>query len=363
MLFVWAAFVGFILAMLALDMGVLQRDAHVVSMREALVRSAAWISLGLGFSIVVYFAYELQWFGLGRAIDSVDGGINDGTLAATKYLTGYVVEQSLSVDNIFVMVTIFAYFGVAPRYQHRVLFWGIIGAMAMRGVMIVVGAALIERFHWILYLFGASLIVMGVRLFLIKTQRPDLETNPIVRLVRRVIPVTAQFHGRHFFVRAGSLDAREPAVPGGVRCGDSVAEVARAGALLMTPLGLALIVVELSDLVFAVDSIPAVFAITADPFLVFTSNVFAMLGLRSMYFALAGLLDRFRYLNASISVVLVIVGAKMLVAPWLHGVLGRHANVYLLAIILVVLGWGVVVSLRGNARTAPPMRGTGTDGP
>jgi tellurite resistance protein TerC len=352
MVLAWIGFVGFILAMLALDLGVLQRRAHAVSMREAFWRSAAWITLGLSFSGVVYFAYELHWFGLGLSIDSVDDTTNDGTLAMAKYLTGYIVEQSLSVDNIFVMVAIFAYFGVAPRYQHRVLFWGIIGAMALRGVMIGVGATLIERFHWILYAFGVFLLLTGIRMVFVKLQTLDMERNPIVALVRRVIPVTTRFHGQHFAVRAGASDALEPEVPDAPRQRDSVVETAHGGTLLLTPLGLALVVVEISDVVFAVDSIPAVFAITADPFLVFTSNVFAILGLRSMYFAVAGLVDRFRYLNISIALVLVVVGIKMLIAPWFKSVFGAHSNFYLLGIIVSVIAIGIFFSWRANARDA-----------
>ncbi len=216
-MFVWIGFIGFILAMLALDLGIFQRRAHAVSMHEALLRCAGWISLGLGFGVFVYFAYEHQWFGLGIAVDTVDGFVNDGNMAATKYLTGYIVEQSLSADNIVVMVTVFTFFGVAPHYQHRVLFWGILGAMVLRGVMIAIGATLISRFHWILYVFGAFLIVTGMRMFFVKVQLGDLDRNPLMRLVRRLIPVTSQFHGGHFVVRAGTDDAREPPVPG-ARC-------------------------------------------------------------------------------------------------------------------------------------------------
>ncbi len=340
---VWVGFVGFILLVLALDLGVFQRDAHAVSMREALLRSAAWISLGLGFGIFVYFAYELQWFGLGHAVDSVDGFVNDGTLALAKYLTGYIVEQSLSADNVVVMVAVFAIFGVAPQYQHRVLFWGILGAMVLRGLMIALGASLIYRFHWILYVFGGFLILIGLRMLLVRMKHSDLVHNPIIRLVRRFMPVTAQFHGGHFVVRAGS-DAFEPVVPGARRNGDAMIETAKAGALLLTPLGVALVVIELSDLVFAVDSIPAVFSITTDPFLVFTSNVFAILGLRSLYFALAGLLYRFRYLNTAIAVVLVVVGVKMLASSWIKMTFGSRANFYLLALIVSILTIGIAVS-------------------
>ncbi len=341
---VWVGFYGFILLMLALDLGVFQRDAHPVSLREALLRSAAWISLGLGFGVFVYFAYELHWFELGRAVDSVDGSVNDGALAVAKYLTGYVVEQSLSADNVVVMVVVFAFFGVAPRYQHRVLFWGILGAMLLRGLMIALGVSLISRFHWVLYVFGGFLILIGIRMLFVRMKHSDLVHNPIIRLVRRFVPVTSQFHGGHFVVRAGSNDVAESAVPGTRRNGDAVFEKAKAGALLLTPLGLALVVVEFSDLVFAVDSIPAIFSITADPFLVFTSNVFAILGLRSLYFVLAGLLYRFRYLNTAIAVVLVIVGTKMLASSWVQMTFGSRANFHLLALILSILTIGIAVS-------------------
>jgi tellurite resistance protein TerC len=349
-LLLWVGFIVFIVSMLALDLGLFQRRPHTVSMHEALLRCAAWISLGLGFGVFVYLAYEQQWFGLGIAVDSVDGFANDGNMALAKYLTGYIVEQSLSADNVVVMVSVFAFFGVAPQYQHRVLFWGILGAIVLRGVMIAIGATLISRFHWILYLFGAFLIVTGIRMIFVKIQHADLDRNPLMRLVRRLVPVTAQFHGGHFVVRAGSDDALEPPVPGAFCKRDTVVEKAKAGALLLTPLGLALVVVEVSDLVFAIDSIPAVFAITADPFLVFTSNVFAILGLRSLYFALAGLLDRFRYLNPSIAIVLVVVGLKMLVSPWIKSTFGSRANFYLLALILAILSIGIAASFIVSAR-------------
>ena len=336
--------------MLALDLGVFQRNPHSVTMREALIRCAGWISLGLSFGIFVHLAYDHQWFGLGVDVDSVDGFVNDGDMALAKYLTGYLVEQSLSADNVVVMVSGFAFFGVAPQYQHRVLFWGIIGAIVMRGVMIAVGATLISRFHWILYVFGGFLIFTGIRMFFVKLQHGDLERHPVMRLVRRFVPVTTQFHGGHFIVRAGTRDALEPPVPGAQCEADSVVDKARKGALLLTPLGLALVVVELSDLVFAVDSIPAVFAITADPFLVFTSNVFAILGLRSLYFALAGLLDRFRYLNASIALVLMIVGTKMLASSWIKATFGSRANFYLLGLIFSILTIGIAISWLASAR-------------
>jgi tellurite resistance protein TerC len=345
---VWVGFVAFVLACVAIDLGVFQRHAHVIGVREALLRSALWIALGLGFGGFVFAAYEYGWFGLGGHVDSIDGFVNDGDLALAKYLTGYVVEQSLSVDNVFVMVTIFAYFGVPPHYQSRVLLWGILGAMTLRGTMIGVGVTLIDRFHWILYLFGVFLVVTGVRVLFVKAEATDLERNWIVRWVGRWVPVTTQFHGGHFAVRAGSSDALEPPVPGEACGRDVVVDGARRGALLLTPLGVALIVVELSDFVFAMDSIPAVFAITADPFLVFSSNVFAILGLRALYFALTGLIERFRYLNAAIALVLVIVGIKMLVSSWLTATFGARANGYLLGLIVVILAAGMVASWAAN---------------
>ena len=348
MAWVWLGFVGFVLFCVALDLGVLQRRAHVIAMREALVRSAMWMSLGVGFGAFVYLAYELKWFGLGIEVDEVDGFVNDGSMALAKYLTGYIVEQSLSVDNIFVMVTIFTYFGVAPQYQPRVLLWGILGAMALRGTMIAIGATLIYRFHWILYLFGAFLVVTGVRMILVKGVVTELDDNRIVRWVRHWVSVTSQFHGGHFAVRAGSADALEPPVADQHCKRDVVVETARRGALLLTPLGVAMVVIELCDLVFAIDSIPAIFAITADPFLVFSSNVFAILGLRSMYFALAGLIVRFRYLNVSIALVLVVVGGKMLASPWLKATFGTRANQYLLGVIVAILAAGVAASWAVN---------------
>jgi tellurite resistance protein TerC len=350
MLIVWAAFVGFVLVLLALDLGVFHRHAHVVTVREALGWSAVWIALGLAFAIFIYFGYEAHWFGLGNAVDAVDGLVNSGRTAAIMYLTGYVVEKSLSIDNIFVIVMIFAYFGVPALYQHRVLFWGILGALLMRGAMIALGATLIARFHWILYLFGAFLILTGLKMLLVKSHGDDLEKNPVVRLARRLYPVTDPFHGQRFLVRAGSDASHAPALPGEQPERDEAVERTPVGKWMLTPLALALVMVEATDLIFAVDSIPAIFAITADPFLVFTSNVFAILGLRSLYFALAGLMDRFRYLKVALAVVLMVVGVKMMVAKQLKALVGEAFNFYLLGLILAILATGVLVSLRRTAR-------------
>jgi tellurite resistance protein TerC len=332
--FVWIGFILFVLALLALDLGVFHRKAHVVGIKEALGWSAIWIALALAFSVFIYFGYEHHWLGLGTKPDAVGGTISDGSTAVVKYLTGYVVEKSLSVDNIFVIAMLFGFFAVPPVYQHRVLFWGILGALLMRGAMIAVGATLIARFAWILYVFGAFLILTAIKMLAMKTDHADPSKNIVIRLARRLLPITDEHHGEHFLVR------RED------------------GRFLLTPLALALIIVETTDLIFAVDSIPAIFAITADPFLVFTSNVFAILGLRSLYFALAGAIEKFRYLKVSLAIVLAVVGAKMLAHHWLSDLLGENFNFILLGVVLSILAAGVIASLISNRRSAnaPPAR-------
>ena len=345
MIFIWIGFLVFVLALLALDLGVLHRKAHVVLMKEALLMSALWIVLGLAFSVFVYYGYEHHWLGLGASIDAVDGTINDGQSATIKYLTGYIVEKSLSVDNIFVIAMLFGFFAVPAIYQHRVLFWGIIGALAMRAVMILVGAALIAEFHWILYVFGGFLIVTALKMFFMKTHNTDPNQNIIIKLARRLFPVTSHYHGEHFLVRAGSPASQESEVPGSSVEPDEAVSKIKHGTLMLTPLALALVMVETTDLIFAVDSIPAIFAITADPFLVFTSNVFAILGLRSLYFALAGMITKFKYLKPALAMVLLVVGVKMLTAKWLKEMLGEYFNFYLLGAVLMILAVGIVASL------------------
>jgi tellurite resistance protein TerC len=342
---IWIAFIAFVLLMLALDLGVFHRKAHVVTVKEALAWSAVWIALGTAFAVFVYFAYDGQWFGLGSAADAVDGLQNDGSTATEKYLTGYVVEKSLSVDNIFVIAMIFSFFAVPPLYQHRVLFWGILGALLLRGAMIAIGAKLIAEFHWVLYLFAIFLILTALKMLFLQTEHADPNKNFVVRLTRRLFPVTARFHGEHFFVRAGAPASYESEIPGAPAVPDGVVEAARPGRLLLTPLALALVMVETTDVIFAVDSIPAIFAITSDPFLVFTSNVFAILGLRSLYFALAGMVKKFRYLKVSLALVLMVVGVKMLLAEWLKLALGKHFNLYLLTVVLSILAAGVATSV------------------
>ena len=350
MIWMWTGFIAFVLLMLALDLGVFHRKAHVVTVKEAIAWSAVWFALGTSFAVFVYFAYEGQWFGLDAVADPVDGLFNDGSTAAEKYLTGYIVEKSLSVDNIFVIAMVFSFFAVPPLYQHRVLFWGILAALVLRGTMIALGAKLIAEFHWVLYLFAVFLILTAIKMLLIKEGHTDPDKNIVIRLMRRLFPVASGFHGKHFIVRAGTPASCESEVPGAPPMPDNVVERARPGTLLLTPLALALVMVETTDLIFAVDSIPAIFAITGDPFLVFTSNVFAMLGLRSLYFALAGMVKKFRYLKAALSMVLMVVGLKMLFAEWLTLALGRHFNLYLLAVVLAILATGVAVSLIAERR-------------
>lgn len=362
MLWMYVGFIVLVLVLLALDLGVFHRKAHVVSVKEALGWSAFWISLGLAFSGFIYLGYENHWMGLGltpdrmttspQIIEGVGEIYNDGSDAMVKYVTGYLVEKSLAVDNIFVIAMLFGFFAVPQIYQHRVLFWGILGALLMRGVMIAVGAQLLTRFSWIIYIFGGFLILTGIKMLLLKSDETDPNENIVVKLTRKLVPVTERFHGEHFFVRAGSNASHEAAVPGGTVETDSVVDKAKAGALLATPLLLALIMVEVTDLIFAVDSIPAIFAITTDPFLVFTSNVFAILGLRSLYFALAGMIDQFRYLKVSLALILMVVGVKMLIHAWLKSILGENFNLYLLGVVLGILAIGVIASLTSSKKTA-----------
>ncbi|HEX8914274.1 MAG TPA: TerC family protein [Humisphaera sp.] len=365
MVWMWIGFIALVLAFLALDLGVFHRKAHVVSVKEALVWSAVWVTMGLLFGAFVYFGYDRHWMGLGLSPDGRTPldlmavtpanplGELTGPTAAVKYLTGYVIEKSLSVDNIFVIVMIFSFLAVPAMYQHRVLFWGILGALLMRGVMIGVGATLVVRFSWVLYLFAAFLIVTAIKMLFLKGGEPDPSKNVLVRWVKRLWPVTDKFHGEHFFVRAGGAASHESATPGAAAEADPAVEAlekSKPGTWMVTPLFLALLMVEFTDLIFAVDSIPAIFAITTDPFLVFTSNVFAILGLRSLYFALAGLVDKFRYLKVSLAVVLLVVGVKMLTHGWLKAALGEFFNFYVLGVVLLILAAGVVASVIANRR-------------
>ena len=348
---VWIAFLVFVLALLALDLGVFHRRAHVVTVREALTWTVVWIATAFAFAGVIYLGYEHHWLGLGLEPDPVDrsaaypdGRVNNARSAVLKFLTGYVVELSLSADNVFVIAMLFGYFAIPRIYQHRVLFWGILGALAMRGAMIAIGSRLVAEYSWMLSVFGALLILTAIKMAFMGHESGDPGHNVIVRLMRRFLPVTNQFDGEHFLVRAPARESID-AVGAGFT-GAAVASPVHRGRWMMTPLAPALVMVETTDLVFAVDSIPAIFAITADPFLVFTSNVFAILGLRSLYFALAGALHTFRYMMLALDVVQLTVGVKMLAHSWLERVLGPDFNLYMLAAVIVILGTGVLLSLR-----------------
>jgi tellurite resistance protein TerC len=313
MLWLWVGFNVFVLAMLALDLGVFHRHAHEVSVKEATVWSVVWISLAMAFNALIFLFWERF----------VPGSEYTNSQAGLAFLTGYLIEKSLSVDNIFVFVLIFTYFAVPAKYQHRVLFWGIIGALLMRGAMIGVGAALIKEFHWIIWIFGGFLIFTGIRMALQKDEQLHPEDNPLIKLFRRLMPVTENYEGDRFFV-----------VRNGVR--------------FATPLFLVLLMVETTDLIFAVDSIPAIFAVTQDPFIVYTSNVFAILGLRSLYFVLAGVVHKFHYLKLGLSVVLSFVGVKMLLPDVSRAVLGVSYKIpteISLGVVVGILAIAVIASL------------------
>jgi tellurite resistance protein TerC len=365
----YAGFIGLVLVFLALDLGVFHREAHEVSMKESIAWSIVWLSMGLAFSVFVYFAYSNQWLGLGAhtAMKNPDGdavlagapmmiyGVVDGWTAMQHYLTGYVIEKSLAMDNIFVIAMIFGFFAIPGKYQHRVLFWGIVGALVMRGGMIWLGQELIMTYQWILIGFGLFLLLTALKMALIKSES-DPSKNPIVKLVKRAFPVTDQFHGQKFFVRVPQQELDDAKLPGHrvADLGDKSTLAAGAGVLAMTPLFLALIMVEITDLVFAVDSIPAIFAITPDPFIVFTSNIFAILGLRALYFCLAALIAQFRYLKPALIVILAFVGVKLLlfsVPPYLDWVgLVKQKPIKIepwvsLVVVLAILAAGVIASV------------------
>lgn len=310
MVWLWLGFTALVVILLVLDLGVFHRHAHEVTLREASLWTVVWITLGLSFTGLVYLIYDGHWFGAQLA-----GGSTSAGQAALLYLTGYVLEKSLSVDNIFVISMIFRTFRVESRYRHRVLFWGIVGAIVLRAAMILGGAWLVHRFAWVFYIFGLYLAYTGVKLFMDKGAEADPESSAFIRYARRFLPVAHQDHGSH-------LVAREN------------------GRTVLTRLGLVLIAVEGTDVIFALDSIPAILAITTDSFIVFTSNIFAILGLRSLYFILEGMMGRFRYLQVALAFVLVFIGAKML----LHDVF-ILPNLISLGVILGAVTTGVLASL------------------
>lgn len=296
----WVGFILFVLAMLAIDLGIFHRKAHVVGFREALGWSAVWITMALVFNAGIFWQF--------------------GTERGVEFLTGYFIEKSLSVDNIFVFIVIFGALGIPAISQHRVLFWGILTALVLRAVMIVAGAAMLARFHWLIYVFGVFLIVTGVKLFLERGKESHPENSTAMRIARRLIPSTSKLHGERFFT---------------VENGKRVA----------TPLFMALLLIEVSDVIFAVDSIPAIFAVTTDPFIVFTSNIFAILGLRSLFFLMAGVMDKFRYLKIGLAAVLVFVGAKMALMDFY-----KLPSLVSLAVVTLLLGGSVAASIMASRR-------------
>ena len=304
----WVGFNVFVLLMLALDLGVFHRKAHVVSFRESITWTCVWVVLALIFNAGI-------WHYAGPA-------------KGLEFFTGYLIEKSLSVDNVFVFALLFSYFAVPPIYQHKVLFWGILGALVMRAIMIAAGAALISNFAWVIYLFGAFLIATGIKMAVKREEQIHPERNPIVRLFKRWMPVTSDYRGDRFFVLENGRRAA-------------------------TPLFVVLLLVEFTDLIFAVDSIPAIFAVTLDPFIVYTSNVFAILGLRSLYFALAGVMHKFHYLKVGLGVVLAFVGVKMLLAHSPY----KIDTLISLAVVVLILAVAVIASLVRPVRVEPPSPG------
>jgi tellurite resistance protein TerC len=306
----WVGFNAFVLSMLVLDLGVFHRKSHEVSLKEALIWTGVWITLALMFNGFIYYYFNEE--------------------LAVQFLTGYLIEKSLSVDNIFVILLIFSYFQVPPAYQHKVLFLGILGALVMRVIFIFAGIELIHRFHWLIYIFGAFLVITGIRMLFAKETNIDPEKNFFVRMIRRIIPVTSEYVSDKFFVRNN-------------------------GRLWATPLFLALIVIEGTDLIFAVDSIPAVIAISDDPFIVYTSNAFAILGLRSLYFALAGIEKFFKYLKYGLALILVFVGTKMAIADFFK--IPVEISLLVIAIILAASMWTSVISSKRESK----LTNAGTD--
>jgi tellurite resistance protein TerC len=298
----WLAFAGIVVALLAFDLGVLHSDDHEIGVQESLLLSAGYISIALLFGAWV-------WWYL-------------GSQSGIEYYTGFLIEKSLSMDNVFVIALIFSYFAIPRQYQHRVLFWGILGVIVLRAIMIGLGAALVSQFSWVLYMFGAFLVLTGIKMWVIADRMPDIANNPLLKFLRKRMKVTDQIHGNAFFVQR-----QDPATGTLVRWA--------------TPLFLALCLVEFVDLVFAVDSVPAIFAITTDPFIVYTSNIFAILGLRALYFALAAMIHRFTYLKYALALVLVFIGAKI----FLVGIIGKIPATISLSITFALIAGGVIVSL------------------
>lgn len=312
----WLAFLGVVVLLLALDLGVLHRKQRAISVRESVLLSAGYIALGVAYGSWV-------WWMLGRQ-------------AGLEYMTGFAIEKALALDNVFVIAMIFSYFAVPSQYQHRVLFWGILGVIVLRAIMIGLGATIVAQFSWVLYIFALFLIATGAKMLLMSEREVDVGKNPLLLWLRRRFNVTDQHHGQQFFVRKPHPQS-----------GKMVTYV--------TPLFLALILIEIADVIFAVDSVPAIFAITTDPFVVYTSNIFAILGLRALYFALAAMIDRFRYLNVALAIVLIFIGSKIFIADLMG--LEKFPPALALGITVGILAAGVVVSL---VKTRPRDAGAGS---
>lgn len=334
---VWLAFVVAVLAVLVFDLGVLHRVPHEIGVRESLAMSALYIGLGLLWAVAVWWIYYR--FADGQAIDPQIAGLDTADArawkAVTLYITGYLVEKTLAMDNVFIISMIFTYFAVPRIHQHRVLFWGILGVIVLRALMIGLGATLVLNFAWILYVFAAILVLTGVKMLFAADTPPDIGDHPVLRILKRRLRVTESLHGQRFWVRQP-----DPA----------------SGRLVWfaTPLFLCLVLIELADVVFAIDSVPAIFAITPDPFIVYTSNIFAILGLRALYFALAAMVHRFHYLKYALALVLVFIGGKIVLGDWLWG--GKMPAEISLAVTALLLVGGVLVSLwktRGGAGGMP----------
>lgn len=301
---IWGGFLGFVLLMLALDLGVFHRESHAVQMKEALIWSAVWIGLALVFNLGLYYFWDTIRPGSTMPNDE----------AAMAFFAGYLIEKALSVDNIFVFLMVFTYFQVPAELKHRVLFYGIIGALVFRAIFIALGAELLARYHWVIFIFGGFLILTAIKMWFMHGKEVDPEKNPLIRLFRKFVPVTSEYHGQKFFVRQN-------------------------GKLWATPLFITLLFIEFTDVIFAVDSIPAIFAITTEPFIVFTSNVFAILGLRALFFAISGLVEQVRYLSHGLSLILLFVGGKMIYSYW-----GKFPIGWSLLIIVTILVGSILAS-------------------
>lgn len=325
----WLGFLVIVLTMLAVDLGIFHKEAHTPSMTESIVIAGTAMTLGLSFSAVVWWLY---YTGAASSLDPVIAGAPDATRRAWTawelYLTGWIVEQTLAFDNVFVISMIFGYFAIPPKYQHRVLFYGILGVIVLRAIMIGLGAALVHQFSWILYVFSAFLILTGIKMIIMVDQKPDLDNNPLLIWMRKRMRVTSTIDGQNFFVSRPDPQSGRP-----VR--------------YATPLFLALVLIEFADLIFAIDSVPAIFAITQDPFIVYTSNIFAILGLRALYFVLSAMVHRFHYLKYALALVLVYVGAKIFVQQFI----GKIPPEVSLGVTFALLAGGIVVSLL-KTRTA-----------